>query len=270
MTYPDRRVQVGHSHLLRTLHGLDHLLLVLRGEKSASAPGDAPADSCSEQGCGSLVSSGNGAKPAPPARPKVQGLSPPAGTLPVPRRSSAHPVGARGLTHLLRQERDELGADHIEPLRDLRLAAEERQCPSGQGAELPPCQAAPNTAGDPSRQGRSPGRQTPPPHRHPSSHRVLALGPKSCCSAPRSRNTVVGTRKALLPNATPSKNTSPASSVPTLRALGWLLPPPCQGHGARWPMPPRAIPKQAPSPAGQGPSRLPSALRTASCRHHDC
>lgn len=76
LTYPDRRVQVGHSHLLRTLHGLDHLLLVLWGEKSASTPGDAPADSCSEQGCGSLVSSGDGAKPACPARPKAQGLGP--------------------------------------------------------------------------------------------------------------------------------------------------------------------------------------------------
>lgn len=33
LTYPDGRVQVGHSHLLRSLHSLDHLLLVLWGEK---------------------------------------------------------------------------------------------------------------------------------------------------------------------------------------------------------------------------------------------
>lgn len=42
LTYPNRRVQVGHSHLLRTLHGLDHLLLVLRA-RGASAPGHVPA-----------------------------------------------------------------------------------------------------------------------------------------------------------------------------------------------------------------------------------
>lgn len=40
LTYPDGRVQVGHSHLLRSLHSLDHLLLVLWGEKSGA--GQAP------------------------------------------------------------------------------------------------------------------------------------------------------------------------------------------------------------------------------------
>lgn len=34
-TYPDGRVQVGHSHLLRSLHSLDHLLLVLWGHNRA-------------------------------------------------------------------------------------------------------------------------------------------------------------------------------------------------------------------------------------------
>lgn len=39
LTYPDGRVQVGHSHLLRSLHSLDHLLLVLWGEKSGAGAG---------------------------------------------------------------------------------------------------------------------------------------------------------------------------------------------------------------------------------------
>lgn len=39
LTYPDGRVQVGHSHLLRSLHSLDHLLLVLWGEKSRAGAG---------------------------------------------------------------------------------------------------------------------------------------------------------------------------------------------------------------------------------------
>lgn len=38
-TYPDGRVQVGHSHLLRSLHSLDHLLLVLWGEQSGAGAG---------------------------------------------------------------------------------------------------------------------------------------------------------------------------------------------------------------------------------------
>ena len=66
MTYPDCRVQVGHSHLLRTLHSLDHLLLVLPGAKGASALGDA-----AEPGRGRLVSSGNGQSQRPPARSKA-------------------------------------------------------------------------------------------------------------------------------------------------------------------------------------------------------
>lgn len=38
-TYPDGRVQVAHSHLLGTLHRLDHLLLVLGGERHVGRGG---------------------------------------------------------------------------------------------------------------------------------------------------------------------------------------------------------------------------------------
>lgn len=65
-TYPDGRVQVAHSHLLGTLHRLDHLLLVLGGgeggmERGSPQPG--------VQGLGSAM----GAQPPP-----VWGHPPPA------------------------------------------------------------------------------------------------------------------------------------------------------------------------------------------------
>lgn len=73
LTYPDRRIQVGHSHLLRTLHGLDHLLLVLRGE-SVSAP--AMPQPLRRAGLWQdRFFKGMGQSQTSPAQPKTQDLS---------------------------------------------------------------------------------------------------------------------------------------------------------------------------------------------------
>lgn len=100
--------------------------------------------------------------------------------------------------------------------------------PSGRGAELPPRRMAPMPQETPPTTGApQAGRDTPPlPPKQPQ-----GAGPRG-----------------------------PESSTPTLRAPGRLSPPPSRGRGASWPVPPRAIPKQAPSPQVRAPQAPRSLL----------
>lgn len=220
LTYPDRRVQVGHSHLLRTLHSLDHLLLVLRERGGSGHPGQGPQR---PQG---VVSAGDGAKPAPPARPG-------AGMLPVPRGSSVCWHGAHGLTHLLRQERDELGADHVQPLRDLRLAAE-RQRPQGKRQNCPrPATGAPQAAPSP----------PPPP--------------------PQPQELLLSTKEQKRPGEGRKNQESCFLTPPTPKTRA-QHPPPRPKRAPTSSLPGMWSPMQLPAPRVR-PPQAPSALGAASC-----
>lgn len=123
-----------------------------------------------------------------------------------------------------------------------------------------PCAERPDTTGDPCAKGASRGGTHPLPHCHPSSHRCH-LVPRAAAQLQAAETPREGPGK-LIPNTTPTKNISPASSIPTLRAPGWLLPPPCQQHGAPRPLAPRAtLPQPGRVPSAQPPTGTTTANR---------
>lgn len=106
-----------------------------------------------------------------------------------------------------------------------------------------PCAERPDTMGRPFRQGHPPGgADTPFPITTQAATGCRHLAPRAAAQLQGAETPREGPGK-LIPNTTPSKNIRPASSMPTLRAPGWLLPPPCQQHGAPWPLAPRATPQ---------------------------